>query len=263
MHLPTLQAHIVELAKEAGATLRSLYNQPHQLQTKSSIFDIVTEGDKAAEAIIVPALRSAYPDFRIISEEGAGVDARLNDAEYIWHIDPIDGTVNFASAIPHFCVSIGLSDRNLRPLLGVVYDPILGEMFTAARGHGAALNDTPIRVSQNTDMHNAVMATGFPATPSTSQGDNLRELSTAMRQCRAVRNLGSCALELCYVASGRLDGFWESYVKTWDYMAGMMIVEEAGGMVTDRAGGANAIPQGEIVATNGALHPPLLNILRG
>jgi len=261
MDLQAVRAAAVEIANAAGVELMRYYRQPHQENTKSSVYDIVTEGDKASEAIIVAELIKRFPDHYIISEEGGVSEATFEEAEYVWHIDPIDGTTNFANNIPLFTVSIGMSDKNMRPLVGVVLNPVYNEMFSAARGFGATLNDEPIHVSGCTTLERSVLATGFSANGPSSLW-SLRQWETFTPKIRGLRRFGSVALELAFVASGRLDGLWEHTLNSWDIMAGLMLVEEAGGKISDYSDGMDKLYDGcEVVASNGILHSQILSVL--
>lgn len=265
MDLATVREIASQIAREAGAALMRHYGQPHQEQTKSSLVDIVTEGDAASEAVIIPSLTRHFPDHHIISEEGGGhVSAPAERAAYFWHIDPLDGTSNYANNIPFFSVSIGLTDRQMRPLVGVVYDPFSDELYSAARGLGAALNGKPLSVSATDTLQKAMLCSGFPYDYPRLEQNNLREWDAFHRLARGLRRFGSVALELSYVAAGRLDGLWEQRLHSWDIMAGLVIVEEAGGRVSDYAGEQSAaLYDGQqLVASNSRLHAEMLAVLR-
>ncbi|HEX2100928.1 MAG TPA: inositol monophosphatase family protein, partial [Candidatus Synoicihabitans sp.] len=229
----------------------------------TSRIDIVTAADRETEAFIVHELARHFPDHHVVGEEGGGQGAAAAVAPYHWFVDPIDGTVNFASKLPHFCTSIALATPDREPLLGVVYDPTRRELFTAIRGKGAHLNDQPIRVTATAELIDAVITSGFPYDKHTNPDNNLKEWAAFLLQIRGERRLGSAALDLCYVAAGRLDGYWEKDLKPYDAMAGLLLVREAGGAVTDYAGGA--YPQrhdrGRYVASNGTLHAAMLQVL--
>jgi len=244
----------IDLARQAGAALIQLYNQPHELTHKGSRYDFLTEGDRAAESIIVAGLRAAYPDHRIVSEEGAGADAERDDAAYRWYIDPIDGTINFAHDLPHFAISIALTDADDMPLMGVVYAPMYDEMYSAVRGAGADMNRTPLRVSDTLDLEDAVFASGFAYSRHTDFDTNVGNWGRMVMICRAMRQLGAASLDICFVASGRIDGYWETALKPWDYMAGALILKEAGGSISDFDGLPDGMTRGEILASNGRLH---------
>jgi myo-inositol-1(or 4)-monophosphatase len=261
MDLQAVRAAAVEIAYAAGAEVMRYYRQPHQENTKSNVYDIVTEGDKASEAIVVSELMKRFPDHYIISEEGGISAAAREEAEYFWHIDPIDGTTNFANNIPLFTVSISMTDKNMRPLVGVVLNPVYNECFSAARGLGATLNDEPIHVTGCTTLERSVVATGFSSNGPSSIW-SLRQWESFTPKVRGLRRFGSVALELAFVASGRLDGLWEHTLHSWDIMAGLMLVEEAGGKISDYSGGVDKLYGGcEVVASNGLMHSQILEVL--
>jgi myo-inositol-1(or 4)-monophosphatase len=263
MDLQSIRANVEAIARRAGAAMMVYFDQPHQEVIKQNIFDVVTEGDKASEAVIVPALRAAYPDFAIVSEE-SGADANVGDAEYVWYIDPLDGTTNFATNFPFFSVSIALADRNRLPLVGVVYNPVYDEMFSAARGFGATLNGKPLHVSTTDDLRRCVLATGFPYLRQTLTDNNVREWNAMLMAARDLRRMGSAALDMCFVAAGRLDGYWEKHINSWDCLAGLLAITEAGGKVSDFDGGTEQLYTGKaIIATNGLIHDAVMQILNG
>ncbi|HLU10167.1 MAG TPA: inositol monophosphatase family protein [Oceanobacillus sp.] len=262
MDLQSIRATAENIAVHAGETVMPFFNQPHQETIKTNIYDVVTEGDKAAEAVIIPALQEAFPQHGIVSEEGGGGLVAASEAEYSWYIDPIDGTTNFANNIPFFAISIALADRALNPLVGVVYNPVSRELYSAAKGFGATLNGNPIRVTQNDALNRAVLSTGFSYERHTQEDNNLRAWEAMLMAARDLRRFGAAALDLCFVAAGRLDGFWERYIHSWDCLAGILCVLEAGGKATDYSGGTSKLLTGdEIVATNGLLHEDVLRVL--
>lgn len=262
MDLQAVRETAMQIAHEAGAVLMQHFEQPHEIQSKENIFDIVTEADKAAEHLIVSALHKAFPSHRVIGEEGGSVGDQ--DAEYFWYIDPLDGTVNYTHGIPIFAVSMGLADRHMHPLVGVVYNPAYSRMFSAAQGHGAWLDNEPILVSRGAVLNQCLMGTGFPYDTATNPDNNLREFGALTMRTRGVRRLGSAAIDLCYVAMGRLDASWQKRVKPWDVAAGICIVQEAGGMVTDYSGAQSSLMYMglEVVASNGRVHQQLLGALQ-
>jgi myo-inositol-1(or 4)-monophosphatase len=265
MDLAAVREIASQIALQAGAALMQKYGQPHDEKTKSSIVDIVTEGDAASEAVVIPGLTQHFPNHHIISEEGGGhVSAPAESAEYFWYIDPLDGTSNYAHNIPFFSVSIGLADRQMRPLVGVVYDPFSDELYSAARGLGATLNGKALRVSATDTLQKAMLCSGFPYDYPRLEQNNLREWDAFHRVVRGLRRFGSVALELSYIAAGRLDGLWEQRLHTWDIMAGLIIVEEAGGRVSDNVGEQSAaLYEGQqLVASNGHLHTEMLALLQ-
>jgi myo-inositol-1(or 4)-monophosphatase len=247
------------LALEAGALQRQRYETDLEIRTKSASIDLVTEVDHACEALIVGALHAERPDDAILAEEGRGQDRA--DARWRWVIDPLDGTTNYAHGYPRFCVSIGVECEG-EPCAGVVYDPLLDELFAAVRGEGATLNNQPIRVSEEGELGNALVATGFAYDVRRSYQDNIDNFTAFVKRARAVRRDGSAALDLCYVAAGRFDGFWELKLRPWDVAAGNLIVTEAGGRVSNLAGVAPDRSGFETVASNGHLHAAMLEILR-
>jgi myo-inositol-1(or 4)-monophosphatase len=263
-HVGILPA-ITALAHGAGEIALRHFADPIPTTSKTSRIDIVTAADTEVEAYLVAELSRLFPEHHIVGEEGGGQGAGAAGAAYHWFVDPIDGTVNFASKLPHFCTSIALATADRQPLLGVVYDPTRRELFTAVRGGGAWLNGRPIHVTQTTELVDSVITSGFPYDKHTNPDNNLREWGAFLTKIRGERRLGSAALDLCYVAAGRLDGYWEKDLKTYDVMAGMLIVREAGGTVTDYVGGPN--PQhedrGRYVASNGRVHEEMLSVLAG
>ncbi|MGB1285692.1 MAG: inositol monophosphatase family protein [Aggregatilineales bacterium] len=262
MNLHETMQQVKAIARDAGTLVMSYYNQPMKMGTKASARDIVTEADKAAEVLIVERLTALYPGHHIVGEEGGGQGAPMADADYYWYVDPIDGTTNFAGTIPYFSTSIALTDSDHNILLGVVYDPTRPEMFSAIRGSGAYLNDSPIHVSETSDMLNSLFASGFPANEDVQT--NVMYWTNFLKEARGMRRLGSAALDLCYVGCGRLEGWWEGGINRWDVMAGILIVNEAGGTLSDFSG--NSDPQknndGYYVASNTTLHPDMLRILQ-
>lgn len=255
---------VAAIARGAGEIILRHFAAPIPTTLKSSRIDIVTAADTETEAYIVRELLRRFPDHHIVGEEGGGQGAAAASAPYHWFVDPIDGTVNFASKLPHFCTSIALTTSDRQPLLGVIHDPTRGELFTAVRGGGAQLNGRPLRVTPTADLVDAVITSGFPYDKHTNPDNNLKEWSAFLTKIRGERRLGSAALDLCYVAAGRLDGYWEKNLKPYDALAGMLLVREAGGIVTDYCGGPD--PQredlGRYVASNGRLHAAMLEVLR-
>lgn len=246
------------LAREAGALQRERYETSFEVRTKSSSIDLVTEVDHACEELIVGTLQRERPDDAILAEEGRGEDR--DDASWRWIIDPLDGTTNFAHGYPRFCVSIGVEHENQRSV-AVVYDPLLDEEYSAVCGQGAELNGRRLQVSEQPELAESLVATGFAYDVRKSPRDNVNHFVSVVKRARAIRRDGSAALDLCYVAAGRFDGFWELRLHPWDVAAGLLLVEEAGGRTSD-AGGAPAPRSGrEVVATNGLIHDELVAIL--
>ena len=247
----------VAVAREAGALLRERFEQPLEISYKGAV-DLVTEVDRAAEALIAERLRAAFPDHQLLGEEGARGDS-AKTSSYRWLIDPLDGTTNFAHGVPHFAVSIGLEQHDL-PLVGVVYDPLRDELFAAARGAGATRNGRPLRVSSTHELVRSLLATGFSYRLD-RRAEQAEIWQALIDQVQAIRQTGSSALNLSYIAAGRLDGYWERWISPWDVSAGVMIVLEAGGSVSDYRGGPFRSELTEIVASNGILHGDLLTVI--
>lgn len=246
---------------EAGALLGARWRQAKTVQYKGDV-DLVTETDRDAEALVVGHLRRAFPDHEIVAEEasaGAAIQ-RPADDRYVWYLDPLDGTTNFAHAYPQFCVSLGLA-RGSELLFGIVHDPLRNETFIAHHGRGATLNGVPIHVSAVNDLNSALLATGFPYDRRVRTDFYLSFMSAFMRRAQDVRRAGSAALDLCYVACGRFDGFWEWRLKPWDTAAGTLIVREAGGTTSDFRGGAFDLYGEQTLASNGHLHTAMISIL--
>ena len=245
----------VEAAREAGAIVLSEFARPQKISYKGEV-DIVTETDKKSEAAIVARLRSHFPQHAIVAEEGSGGAAA--PSRYVWHVDPLDGTTNFAHGYPMFAVSIGLLEDG-EPLVGVVLHPTSNEMFTAMRGEGAYLNQKRIHVSEIDTVSNSLLATGFPTHKRTSNSNIYYYWEFTLRS-HGVRRAGSAALDLCSVACGRFEAFWEFGLKSWDVAAGMLIVREAGGMVTDFAGRPYHPGDKELIASNGRIHAEMQRV---
>jgi len=255
-------SQILRQAAEAGAEqLRHYFNNPElKIAVKSGgINDLVTEADHASDKAIIEVIRSHYPDHFILSEETGNVPT---NSEYKWIIDPIDGTINFAQGIPICCVSIGL-EKDGEMILGCVHAPFLNEIYFAGKGKGATLNGMPISVSKKDDLKHTCLVTGFPYSYLDSPNGPLQVFERFIRKGVPVRRLGSAAIDLCWVAAGRFDGFYEHSLKAWDSAAGFLIVEEAGGRVTDFTGEHYSPYQPHICATNGLIHDELLEVVNG
>ncbi len=242
-------------AAEAGArVLKEYFQGEFTISSKEGINNLVTEADHASEEVIIEVIRAEYPDHFILSEESGEM---ATASRYKWIIDPIDGTVNFAHGIPICCVSIGLEEDG-EMLMGAVYNPLINEFYFAQRGFGASLNDERISVSDKSTVINSCLVTGFPYTYLDNHNGPLEVFSRLIRKGVPVRRLGSAAMDLCWVAAGRFDGFYEHKLNAWDSAAGFLIVEEAGGRVSDFAGNPYSPYQPQIVATNGKIHEELL-----
>lgn len=245
-------------AIQAGAEqLRRYFRGNFIVSNKEGINNLVTEADLASEKAIIAVIQNSFPDHFILSEETGEIPS-FN--EYKWIIDPIDGTVNFANGIPLCCVSIGV-EKNGSMIAGAVYNPFLDEYFFAEKGSGAELNGKKISVSNKTSVGTSCIVTGFPYTYLDSANGPLQVFEKLIRQGIAVRRLGSAAIDLCWVAAGRFDGFYEHSLKAWDSAAGFLIVEEAGGRVTDFKGDPYSPYQPQILATNGFIHEEMMSYL--
>lgn len=246
-----------DLARQAGEILMSGFGRHHQIGHKG-IIDLVTEMDRRSEAFLLEAIRSCYPQHRILAEESGG---NPGEEDHIWYVDPLDGTVNYAHGVPIFTVSLAYSAGG-KMTLGVVYDPTRDECFSAERGKGAWLNGDSIRVSNARQLDQSLLVTGFPYDIRTNPENNLDHFATFSLCTRGVRRLGSAALDLCYVAAGRFDGFWEIRLSPWDVAAGGLIAKEAGAMVTNLHGGEDYLsPPQSILAANPYLHPQMMAVL--
>ena len=254
---PTL-SELERLAREAGAILRAGYSKEHQVNYKG-VIDLVTEVDHQSEAFLLGEIQGKYPGHHIFAEESGIIQG--ND-EHIWFVDPLDGTVNYAHHIPIFCVSIAYASHG-ELMLGAVYEPMRDEMFAAERGKGARLNGKPIQVSVATELQRSLLVTGFPYDAWNTPQDNFANFVHFGKLTQGVRRLGSAALDLCYVAAGRFDGFWEISLKPWDVAAGGLIAEEAGAKVTNVEGDRDYIssPQSVIAATPG-IHARIVQELK-
>ncbi len=250
------------LTEDAGSILMSYFHGAFRIEGKDMSpggIDIVTDADRASEQHIMDAIARNFPSHDILTEE---TTTHRTGSEWLWIVDPLDGTVNFAHGFPHFCISIAVAYRD-ELMAGMVYDPLKAERFWATRSGGSFLNGRPIGVSKAKSLTNSLVATGFPYDKSRSAENNIAEFSRVVVKVQGIRRPGSAALDLVYVAAGRFDGFWELKLKPWDQAAGMLIVEEAGGRVTDRFGADADYRCATIVATNGVIHDELLAALAG
>lgn len=256
---PTL-AIAESLARQAGALLKAAAGQPRQI-TYKGVIDMVTQYDKQCETLIVSGLRDAFPDHAIIGEEGTGQGID-QPGSYTWYVDPLDGTTNFAHGYPHFCTSIGLADPDGKSLLGAVYDPTRDECFTAFRGGGAFLNGQRLRVSGINDVSQALVLSEFGYDKWTNPENNTEEWTQMVLRAQATLTDGAAALNLCYVAAGRADACWIVACQPWDIMAGFVMIEEAGGRISNFRGTADGVYQGKwLVVSNGHIHERMLTIL--
>jgi myo-inositol-1(or 4)-monophosphatase len=256
--LERLLALAMRLAREAGAIQRASYEAVLTIGSKSQPNDLVTEVDRACEQHLVRALAKERPHDSVLAEEGSGT--LRPGASFCWVIDPLDGTTNYAHGYPRFAVSIA-AERDGEQALGVVYDPLLDELFAARAGGGAFRNGRRISVSRESSLQRALVSTGFAYDKAITDDDNTREFRAFLKQAREVRRDGSAALDLCCVAAGRFDAYWEYKLSPWDVAAGTLIVTEAGGRVTDTLGGGAYRSGRQVLASNGALHDAMLAVL--
>jgi len=259
MNPADLRQAAVEMAREAGALLRAGYGTVHAPERKGRI-DLVTEYDRRSEALVLQRLRERFPDHEVLAEE-SGLHA-VTAAPVRWLIDPLDGTTNFAHNYPFFAVSIAAEVAG-ELVAGAVYDPVRDEMFAAARDAGATLNDVPIRVSPIGRVEDALLVTGFPYDVREHPERHLPFFQAFLMRAQGIRRDGSAALNLCYLAMGRFDGFWEGNLSPWDLAAGVLLVREAGGRVTRYDGSPLALDGRQILATNGRLHLEMIEVLAG
>jgi len=243
-----------EIAREAGALLSAYFAQriPFELKGEN---DLVTEADRASERLVIERLRAHFPSHSIVAEEGGG---RQGSSEFCWYVDPLDGTTNFAHGFPMYNVTMALEQAG-QLVAGVIFDPERGEMFASERGSGAYLNGRRIQVSKVARLEDTLVATGFPSLKR-HQNVNIHFYYQLAMITHGVRRAGSAALDLAYVASGRLDGFWEFGLKPWDMAAGILLIEEAGGKCSDMRGGPATLRGPNLLATNGTVHEAVVGI---
>lgn len=259
----------INCAAKAGEWIKTKLGNHTSLSIKYSAQDLVTEVDKGAEAMIRNLIATHFPQHSFLGEEGVepGPEAStkalqsVRDAEYLWVVDPVDGTTNFVHGFPFFSVSIALAYRG-EVIVGVVYDPMRDELFVAEKGKGAYVRGRRMAVSDEATLRESLLATGFPADPNYAQPLNMKQLQAIAPQVRNVRSAGSAALHMAYVAAGRLSGFWEIGLNSWDLAAGSLLVKESGGTVTDLQGGDYHLGVRHVAASNGRMHDELLNALQ-
>ncbi|MBL9012075.1 MAG: inositol monophosphatase [Alphaproteobacteria bacterium] len=261
--MPVLSATLnvmVGAVRKAARQVRRDFNEVEQLQvSRKGAADFVTQSDVATEKVLREELTKARPDFGFVLEEGGIVAGK--DAEHRWHIDPIDGTTNFIHGVPHFCISVGL-ERAGTVIAGVIYNPVTDELYHAERGKGAFLNERRLRVSGRRDMAESLFATGLNLGPTGNPPLFYAQYEAITKVSAGIRRFGSAALDLAYVAAGRYEGFWEIGLNSWDTAAGIVLVREAGGQVSDLGGGGDVLGHAGIVAGNQEIHPQLLRALK-
>jgi len=247
----------LEAAQKAGAIIKDNFHKNKLIDYKGRI-NLVTNVDMEAERTVIETIKNYYPAHNILTEE---TEYNQNpDQEYCWVIDPLDGTTNYVHGFPFVCVSIALQ-KDGESIVGVVYNPILDELFYSEKGKGSFRNNEPISVSDNADFSKSLLATGFPYDMLNEERNNIKNFSNVIRECRGIRRPGAAALDLCYVARGIFDGYWELELFPWDTAAGILILEEAGGKVSTFDGSKFSIFDKEIAASNGKIHKELLKVL--
>lgn len=249
-----IKSVLLRAARESGQLMKDLSSKTFSISHKDGINNLVTEVDHASEKCIIDIIRASFPDHYILTEESGDLPTA---SAYKWIIDPIDGTVNFANGLPLSCVSIAV-EKDGQMLMGAVFNPFLNEFFFAEKGKGATLNDQPISVSAKTQVQQAFLVTGFPYTYLNEENGPLDTFSRFIRAGIPVRRLGSAAIDLCWVACGRFDGYYEHKLNAWDSAAGFLMVQEAGGKVTDFNGNTYSPYQPAIIASNGCIHDELI-----
>ena len=254
-----LKQVLLQATESAAALMKEYSTKSFTISNKEGVNNLVTEVDHKCEEVIFDIIKKNFPSHQILSEESGEF---IQDSNYKWIIDPIDGTVNFANHIPICCVSIGI-EVNGKMEMGAVYNPFINELFFAQRGHGATLNESPIRVSNTEHLISSCLVTGFPYTYLDMPNGPLEVFNKFIRRGVPVRRLGSAAIDLCWVAAGRFDGFFEHKLNAWDSAAGFLIIEEAGGKVTDMNGKYYNPYQPGIIASNGIIHDDLLRVIQG
>jgi myo-inositol-1(or 4)-monophosphatase len=252
--MPSFLETSAEIARESGALLATYFERRVAFELKGE-HDLVTEADRASERLVVERLRSHFPSHSVVAEEGGG---HTGTSEYCWYVDPLDGTTNFAHGFPMYNVTMALTQAG-QLINGVIFDPMRNEMFSCERGSGAYLNNRRIRVSKVARVEDALVATGFPSRKR-HENVNVHFYYQLAMISHGVRRAGSAALDLAYVASGRLDGFWEFGLKPWDMAAGILLIEEAGGKCSDMRGGPMDLRGPHLLTDNGLIHQPMLGL---
>ena len=257
MDMDTIKRTGVKAAFESGKVLKSYFGNLFDIRKKGAV-DLVTEADTASEEIIIGIIRSTFPGHSILAEESG---LNQEDEDHQWIIDPLDGTVNFAHQVPIFSISIAYAFKGT-PVMGIVFNPVTGELFSAVAGEGAFLNNRRIQVSSTRVMQESLLATGFPYDLLSIFDTVTGRLENCLRAAQGIRRMGSAAIDICALACGRFDGFWEQNLHAWDTAAAVLIASEAGAVVTDFANNPFTIDKKEILATNGKIHAEMISLLR-
>jgi myo-inositol-1(or 4)-monophosphatase len=248
---------VIKIAREAGEIIKNGFRTDFSIEFKTSATNLVTEIDKKSEKTIIDFINKKYPDHGILAEESGG---DYNNKEYVWIIDPLDGTTNFAHGLPIFSVSIGVQ-KNGKTICGIVYDVMQDKMYTSEIGGGSFCNNRKLKVNENENLAYSVLVTGFPYDISANPHNAIELFAAFLKSSRAVRRLGSAAIDMCYVADGVFDGFWEVKLNPWDVCAGSLIIEEAGGLITDFHSNPRDLFCKEILATNGKVHSKMIEVM--
>ena len=249
---------IIQISKEAGELIRNAFGKTHSIEFKTNELNLVTETDKASEKLITDFIRKRYPSHGVLAEEGSEAN---RSSEYLWVVDPLDGTTNFAHGLPIFAVSIGVQ-KNDETVAGVVYDVMRDVVYSAEKTSGSFENGRRIQVGKNENLGHSMLVTGFPYDVKDNPDKAYERFITFLKEARAIRRLGSAAIDFCYVANGAFDGFWEVSLHPWDICAGKLIVEEAGGLVTDFDGNKIDIYSKRILCSNGFVHQKMIEVMR-
>jgi myo-inositol-1(or 4)-monophosphatase len=257
MDIESIKRIGIAAAYKSGKILKSYIGNPLDIREKG-VKDLVTEADLHSERNIIRTIKDKFPDHAILAEESG---ANPGDERYQWIIDPLDGTINFAHQLPFFSISIAFALEG-KTMMGVVFNPVNGELFSAISGQGALLNNAGIRVSKTKKIGDSLLATGFPYNVLSEFKSVTGRLSKLLKHAQGIRRLGSAALDLCYVGCGRLDGYWEQNLKAWDTAAGVLIATEAGAVITDFSNAPFTIDKNEIAATNGNFHDEMISLLQ-
>jgi myo-inositol-1(or 4)-monophosphatase len=250
--------NIIQISREAGEIIKNAFCKTHLVEFKTNELNLVTETDKASEKLITEFIRKKYPSHGILAEEGSELN---KSAEFLWVIDPLDGTTNFAHGLPIFSVSIGLQ-KNSEIIAGVVYDVNRDIIYSAEKNSGSFANGIRINVSKNENLGRSLLVTGFPYNVRENPDKCYERFIEFLKRARAIRRLGSAAIDFCYVANGVFDGFWEVSLHPWDICAGKLIVEEGGGLVTDFDGKKIDIYSKRILGSNGFIHQKMIDIMK-
>lgn len=247
----------IEIVKEAGEIIKTGFGKKNIIEYKTNESNLVTEIDKKSEKLILDFIKKEFPAHSVIAEE---TGSKYGSSEYTWVIDPLDGTTNFAHNIPIFAVSVGIRKRN-ETVIGIIYDVMRNSIYSAEKGSGAFQNNNKIKVSNNCNLLKSVLVTGFPYNIKENYKDAIKIFGSFLTKTRGIRRLGSAAIDFCYVASGSFDGFWETNLAPWDVCAGMLLVEESGGKVTNFNGKDIDIFSNQFLATNGEVHEEMIKII--